>query len=270
MAMSAERTRPWFPLRVPVRLLLLGVALVVVAGGAYVAIAGNPLNRGQQAPTYQTAMSMTLTDISSPQVTAQVSEADIGRIKTGQLVNFTVTAFPAHTFSGTVASIQPGGTTTSNVVTYNVLCNVDPTDVQLLPSMTATVTITTEQDDNALLVPNSAISYAQGQSRSIGAAGYVLRKGTPVRVAIQTASGDGQNTMVLSGVQPGDQVVTGLSTSNPQRSTSGTGSIFGFGPGGGGARPTNTPASRTGQVIQSSQGAADQGPPPDAPPPGGP
>jgi hypothetical protein len=158
-------------------------------------------------------------------------------------------------------------------VTYNVLCNVDPTDVQLLPSMTATVTITTEQDDNVLLVPNSAIAYAAGQTRNGGSAVNIIRNGVPVRTAIQTGSSDGQNTVVLNGVQAGDVVVTGVSTTGAQRSSSGTGSIFGFGPGGGNARPTSTPTSRTGQVVQSSQagqGTADQAPPPDAPPPEGP
>ena len=110
-------------------------------------------------------------DVSSPQVQAQISEADIGKIQPGQKANFTLTAFPGRTFTGTVANIQPSGTTTSNVVTYNVLVSVDNTDVTLLPSMTATVTIITQESDNAVIVPNSAISYAEtaGGGRVAGA-----------------------------------------------------------------------------------------------------
>ena len=108
---------------------------------------------------------ITLSDLSAPQVSASISEADIGKIQPGQKATFTLTAFPNRTFTGTVASIQPAGTTTSNVVTYNVLISVDKTDVTLLPSMTATVTIVTQEADNAILVPNAAISYAQTQRR---------------------------------------------------------------------------------------------------------
>src|SRR5262249_15415064 len=107
---------------------------------------------------------ITLMDVSAPQVQAQISEADIGKIQPGQEANFTLTASPGRTFTGTVASIQPSGTTTSNVVTYNVLVSVDKTDVTMLPSMTATVSIITQEADNAILVPNAAISYAQSQS----------------------------------------------------------------------------------------------------------
>ena len=109
---------------------------------------------------------MTLADISTPQVTAQVSEADIGRVQPGQHVIFTVTAFSGLTFTGKVAAIEPSGQTTSNVVTYYVLRSVDPVpnDVHLLPSMTATVTIILERDANAVLVPNAAIAYAETQA----------------------------------------------------------------------------------------------------------
>src|SRR6202035_1832844 len=55
MAVSTPRTRPWSPGRVPARWLLLGLAAAVAIGGSYVAIAGNPLTRGQQAVTYQTS-----------------------------------------------------------------------------------------------------------------------------------------------------------------------------------------------------------------------
>src|SRR5262249_27780663 len=146
------------------------------------------------------------------------------------------------TFTGTVAAIEPSGTTTSNVVTYNVLISVDPTDVQLLPSMTATVSVITEQDDNAVLVPNSALSYASSGASS-GAANssvVVLRNGSPVRVPVQTGSSDGTNTVVVNGLQPGEQVVTGVSsgtgTARSSSSSSSGGSILNFGGPGGGNR----------------------------------
>jgi HlyD family secretion protein len=171
-----------------------------------------------------------------------------------------------------VAAIVPQGTTTSNVVTYSVLITVDPTDVQLLPSMTATVTIITEQDDNTILVPNAAISYAQQQGQGNSAANgnsaaassvFVLRNGNPVRVPIQTGSSDGTDTVVLGGLQPGEQVVTGVSLGSSGKSSSSGGSnIFGFGgPGGGNNNRSGSQAQngqRTGQTGQSGQGAQNR------------
>ena len=122
-----------------------------------------------------------------------------------------------------MAAIVPAGTTTSNVVTYTVLISVDQTDVQLLPSMTATVTIVTQEADNAILVPNAAISNGKVS---------VMRNGTVTSVAVQTGISDGVNTQIVSGLQVGDQVVTGVSSgtiTKSSSSTSGTRSILSTG-----------------------------------------
>ena len=202
---------------------------------------------------------ITLMDVTTPQISAAISEADIGKVQPGQKATFTVTAYPGRTFTGTVAAIEPAGTTTSNVVTYVVLISVDLTDVVLLPDMTANVTIITQEADNALIVPNSAISYAQSQAATgtasgaqaggaggarqaagrngaggaqanAGAAGaqpaafnaatYVLQNGAPARVPIQTGITDGVSTQVIAGLQPGDQVVTGTRPGSSSSSSS--------------------------------------------------
>ena len=103
--------------------------------------------------TTTTSGFITLADLTTPQISASVSEADIGKIQPGQKVNFTLTAYPNRTFTGIVAAIVPAGTTSSNVVTYTVLVTVDPTDVQMLPSMTATLTIVTQSADNTVAGP---------------------------------------------------------------------------------------------------------------------
>jgi HlyD family secretion protein len=182
-----------------------------------------------------------LSDLTTSQVSAAVSEADIGKVQPGQKVNFTLTAYPNRTFTGTVVTIEPAGTTTSNVVTYNVLITVDQTDVKLLPDMTATVAIVTASADNAVLVPNGAIS----SNNTVA----VLRNGSPVTVPVVTGISDGVNTQIVSGLQPGEQVVTGtVSGSSSAKSSSSGSNIFGVGgPGGGGN--SNRPSGGT----QSSQ-----------------
>jgi multidrug efflux pump subunit AcrA (membrane-fusion protein) len=247
-------------------------------------IGGGPTSSGSSSSTSSTTSTsstgsafITLMDVSAPQVQAQISEADIGKVQPGQKATFTVTAYPNRTFSGTVASIQPSGTTTSNVVTYNVLVSVDKSDVTLLPSMTATVSIITDQADNATLVPNSALSYAGGQSNAV----VVLRDGNPVRVPVQTGITDGSNTVIVSGIQPGDQVVTAASSASSTArtgTTSGSGNIFGFGgpPGGanrgGAAQGGQQQGTGAGAGAQTGQagGAPGGGVPAGGPPAGGP
>jgi multidrug efflux pump subunit AcrA (membrane-fusion protein) len=230
---------------------------------------------------------ITLTDVGSLQVTPQVSEADIGRIAPGQGITFTVSAFPGQNFTGQVISIQPVGQTVSNVVVYNVICVIDKTDARLLPAMTATVNIIVEEQDNVILIPTSAISYARTQGAAAGAARgaagaagaergadasasptgsptprgqgrgqngqnaqapgneqagtpavvLVLRDGEAVPTPIRIGSSDDQNTVVLSGLNIGDQVITGQTIAAPQ---SGGASLFGprgGGGGGGAAKP---------------------------------
>ena len=104
------------------------VASVSASVGQY--ISGGSVSSGTSATSSTTAGTavagfITLTNISEPQVSAQVSEADVGRVRPGQSVNFTVSAFPGRTFTGKVARIDPIGTTTSNVVNYNVVSVVD-------------------------------------------------------------------------------------------------------------------------------------------------
>ncbi len=105
---------------------------------------------------------MTLFNLDSLQVTVQVNEADIAKVEVGDLVTFRVSAYPDKSFSGRVLSIQPAGTTTSNVVSYDVASSIDPLGgATLYPGMTATASIITAERHDVLLIPNTALSFAQ-------------------------------------------------------------------------------------------------------------
>ena len=95
-------------------------------------------------------------DLTKMQIETAVSEADIGVIKEGQVVSFTVDAYPTETFQGIVRQIRLSPTTTSNVVVYTVVINVDNTDLRLMPGMTAFVTIIISQRENVWKAPNAA------------------------------------------------------------------------------------------------------------------
>ena len=109
-----------------------------------------------------------IVDRSSLQVQANVNESDIGGVAVGQAVSFTVNAYGSRTFHGTVGAIAPLGQNASNVVTYPVTINVDMKSIpgaNVLPGMTASVTITIATHSNALLVPVDAINFAQASTQ---------------------------------------------------------------------------------------------------------
>jgi len=98
-------------------------------------------------------------DLSKMQVECAVDEADIGKVKEGQQVRFTVDSFPDETFKGTVNQVRYSPTTTSNVVTYTTIVDVGNPGLKLRPGMTATVSIITGEAKDVLRVPNAALRF---------------------------------------------------------------------------------------------------------------
>ena len=111
------------------------------------------------AASFSTPTLFTLAnDLTKMQVEAAVDEADIGQVKIGQRVNFTVDAYTYETFEGTVNQIRMKSTTTSNVVKYTVIISAPNPDLKLFPGMTANVTIITEEE-TGLAVPSEAFNF---------------------------------------------------------------------------------------------------------------
>jgi len=98
-------------------------------------------------------------DLSKMQIDSSYSEADVGKIRVGQLATFRVDAFSDREFQGTVRQVRLNPTTQQNVVTYNVVIAVNNADLTLMPGMTAYVSINTAQRDDALLIPNAALRF---------------------------------------------------------------------------------------------------------------
>lgn len=96
-------------------------------------------------------------DLSKMQIETAVSEADIGMIRDGMPVSFTVDAYPNMTFSGNVQQIRLSPTTVSNVVVYTVVIDIDNSDLKLMPGMTAFVTIVVAEAKDTLKTKNSAL-----------------------------------------------------------------------------------------------------------------
>lgn len=151
-------------------------------------------------------------DLSKMQIDSSYAEADVGSIREGQLASFRVDAFPDRSFSGVVRQVRLNPTTQQNVVTYNVVIAVDNPDRILMPGMTAYVSITTAQKNEALLVPNAALRFRMSEDRrqktedrntdtgkGRRATVYVLENGQPRPVRIAVGITDNRLTEVVSG-----------------------------------------------------------------------
>src|SRR5512135_906843 len=116
---------------------------------------GQTVQSSYQAPVlFQVA-----TDLTKMKVECDVDESDIGKVKEGQKVRFTVEAYPNESFNGVVQQVRVSPTTTNNVVTYTTIVNLDNPEKKLLPGMTATVSIIVGEAKNVLRVSNSALRF---------------------------------------------------------------------------------------------------------------
>lgn len=162
-------------------------------------------------------------DLRQMQITANVSEADIGGVAPEKPVTFTVDAFPGENFSGRVRQVRNNTTTTNNVVTYPTIITVDNPDLKLRPGMTANVTIVVARRENVLRAPNAALRFRpadapaapNGRQRTLyrflgdtDANGRAT--GAIEAVAVRTGLADAAFTEIVSGVSEGEVVVTGL------------------------------------------------------------
>lgn len=171
-------------------------------------------------------------NLNKMQVSIAVGEPDIGSVRAGQDVTFTVLAYPNRTYRGTVTQVRDNPVTTNNVVTYTVITSVDNPDGSLLPGMTANATIQVASAPNALVVPAQALhqkptgssaspwgttSSATPVAPQAGSTAMLLvrkdGKTQPVRVNVKLVSGTqaAVTPVIANQLNAGDDIVTGTS-----------------------------------------------------------
>lgn len=159
-------------------------------------------------------------DLTNMQVVADVDEADIGDVKEGERVTFTVDAYPDDTFEGEVKQVRQEATTTNNVVTYEVVISAPNTDLKLKPGLTANVTIYTAERKGVLSVPSKALRFTPqketvGKMKIVDAANaknkvWTIEGNSIVAHKVNIGMTDGTNTQIVGGIAEGTKVVTGL------------------------------------------------------------
>ena len=162
-------------------------------------------------------------DLTDMRVIADIDEADIGGVKEGQRVSFTVDAFPEDKFDGTVTQVRQEAKTESNVVTYEVVISAPNADLKLKPGLTANVTIFTMEKDNVLAVPAKALRFhpseaflQKGESISDCEGDYKLwtKEGTVFKAhKVEVGTSNGVMTEILSGISAGTEVLSDFEVS---------------------------------------------------------
>lgn len=156
-------------------------------------------------------------DLTKMQIEATVAEADIARVKDGQAVRFTVDSYADEYFHGKVVQVRNEALTTSNVVTYMVVIEIDNSELKLKPGMTANVEIITADEKNVLLAPNQALRFymddSENAKRYQDRGVWVMQKGKPQRIAVKMGISDDNYTQIISDkLQAGDKVIVSKSS----------------------------------------------------------
>ncbi len=173
----------------------------------------------------------TIADLDNMQIIGNVDEADIGQVKVGQRVTFSVDAYPDDLFDGSVTQVRLNPTTESNVVTYEVVVATSNPDHKLIPGLTANLTIYVMEAKDCLILPAEAFNFtpqefedaknlpvaeaplAKSDFKDGQRSVWVEENGKLINRAVSTGLSNGFKTQILSGVSEGEKVATGYETS---------------------------------------------------------
>ena len=163
-------------------------------------------------------------DLTKMQIDTNVAEADIGNIKVGQDVEFTVDAYPDITFKGKVSQVRNAPITVQNVVTYDVVVQVENPELKLKPGMTANVSVIISTKKDVLKIPNAALRFKPSEkitpeSEKKGAGVWIPEKDDSKRVPVSLGISNGSYTELITGDLKEGQEVIVESLAKPKESS---------------------------------------------------
>jgi macrolide-specific efflux system membrane fusion protein len=206
-----------------------GGTVASVSGHVGEDVAGGGVSSGTSSGTDSTGSSalVTLVDLGRLEVTAGFSETDAAKVKVGQPATVGLDALPNAKLAAHVVAVDTLSTVVSNVVTYNVTFVLDRSTAGVKPGMSASVDVVTQERDNAITLPSSAVS-GSGSAATV----TVLRNGQQARISVVAGLQGDSNTEILSGLRAGETVV--LPTATFASGTAGLTGTGGTGTRGGG------------------------------------
>jgi HlyD family secretion protein len=187
------------------------------------------------AASFQTPTLFTIAqDLTKMQINTNVAEADIGKVKQGQDVEFNVDAYPGVIFKGKVSQVRNAPINVQNVITYDAVILVGNPELKLKPGMTANVSIIVAAKKDVLRIPNAVLRFSmpdrdkdkskKAQQKGAGQKGagvWVIENGKPKRIPVTTGISDGSYTELISGeveVKEGQEVILESLAKTKQRS----------------------------------------------------
>lgn len=174
----------------------------------------------------------TIADLDNMQVIGNVDEADIGQVKVGQAVTFSVDAYPDELFEGKVTQVRLNPTTESNVVTYEVVVDAPNPEHKLIPGLTANLTIYVMREQNALLLPSKVFTFkpelsekykdlprVEGTEKALHLGAdrkcvWVVKDNKLIPTAVTVGASNGMNVQILAGLKEGDVVAADYETAS--------------------------------------------------------
>ena len=165
-------------------------------------------------------------DMTDMRVIADVDEADIGEVREGQRVTYTVDAYPSEVFQGTVTQVRNEATTTNNVVTYEVVISAPNPDLKLKPGLTANVTVYTLEQPNVVSVPSKALRFTPTKEMLQPGQKIVdcnakkklwVREGNTFKAyGVSVGISNGTRTQIVSGIKVGTEVIVDIAEATDQ------------------------------------------------------
>ena len=179
------------------------------------------------AASFQTPTLFTIAqDLTKMQIDTNVAEADIGKVKQGQDVEFTVDAYSGVIFKGKVSQVRNAPINVQNVITYNAVILVSNPELKLKPGMTANVSIIISAKKGVLRIPNAALRFSMSdrdkdkskKTQQKGAGVWIVENGKPKRISVSTGVSDGSYTELISGeIKEGQEVIVESLTKTKQK-----------------------------------------------------
>ena len=170
-------------------------------------------------------------DLTDMRVIADIDEADIGGVQEGQRVSFTVDAFPDDHFEGKVTQVRQQATTSSNVVTYEVVISAPNNDLKLKPGLTANVTIYTMEKNNVLAVPSKALRFTPNEALlsdgqtiedvEAPAKVWTLKDNVFKAHVVEPGTSNGMMTEIVSGLSEGTEILVDFTLSGGEMEEAG-------------------------------------------------
>ena len=189
----------------------------------------NPTSSASNSSNIENKIAIVKT-AATPSITVSLTEIDVPKVKVGNKVTITLSAFTDKTYTGKIVAIDTTGTVSSGVVSYPVTITLDSGTLDIFANMSATANILTDFKDNILIVPNGAVVSVNGENFV-----RVLKENVLTNLPVVTGLISDTETEIVSGINEGQEVVTAVTTTTTKTTTSST-SIFGGLGGGGGMR----------------------------------